>query len=111
MTVDKEKLDEALSKGEMPELPPNIPPGFMGEIAPDLRKADDFKPSLNAGIIQEATWETQWLTIVLLYVLVITSPVALWVLWREPRRTLRSKVVATVIGVALYAAVWLFTKH
>jgi len=105
------RLDRELDRGERGELPPNIPPGFMGEIAPDMRKPDDFEPSLNAGVIQERTWETRWLTIVLLYLLVLTSPVAVWLLWRDPKRKLWAKVLATVIGIALYAAAWLFTSH
>jgi hypothetical protein len=110
MTVDPEKLDRALDKGALRDLPPNIPPGFMGEIRPDMRKADDFRPGLSAGVIQEQTWETRWLTIGLLYLLVLTSPVAVWLLWRDPKRSTRTKVVATVAGAVIYVAVWYFTR-
>jgi hypothetical protein len=97
-----EKLDEALDRGASTELPPNIPPGLLGEVGPDLRKVDEFEPTLNAGLIQEGTWETKWLLIGLLYLLLITAPVAAWLLWRDPRRKTRTKVIATVIGVAGY---------
>ena len=59
-------------------------------------------------MIQESTWETKWLTIGLLYVLLITAPVAAWLLWREPRRPLGTKVVATIGGVAGYVVLYLF---
>lgn len=108
--TDREELDHALDKGALRELPPNIPPGFLGEIAPDLRKQDDFRPSLNAGLIQENTWETRWLTIALMYVLIVTVPVAAWMLWREPRRSLTVKIVATLVGIAGYVGLyWLYS--
>lgn len=97
------ELDRALDRGRLEELPPNIPPGMLGEVAPDVRKIDDFHPSLSAGIIQESTTETRWLTIVLLYLLLITVPVAAWLVWRDPRRSLRVKIIATLVGVAGYA--------
>lgn len=109
--TDRSELDRQLDRGNMGELPPNIPPGFLGEIGPDFRKVDEFEPSLNAGVIQEQTWETRWLTIVLLYLLVVTSPVAVWLLWRDRKLGLRTKVVTTAIGVVIYAAVWVFTTH
>lgn len=104
-------LDRELDKGELRELPSNIAPGFLGEVAPDLRKTDEFEPSLNSGISQDETWETRWLTIVLLHLLVITSPVALWLLWRDPRRTVRVKIMATVLGIGVYAVVWILTSR
>lgn len=106
-----EELQRALDKGASTELPPNIPPGILGDIGGDVRKVDEFKPSLNAGVLQESTWETRWLTIGLLYLLVITSPIALWLLWREPKRTLAAKVIATVVGLAGYVALFLATRN
>ena len=108
MTAEKSALDQALDRGSHDELPPPIPPGFMGEKSPDMRREESFAPSLNAGLIQESTWETKWLTIGLLYVLLITAPVAVWLLWREPRRPLATKVFATVVGIAGYVALYLF---
>jgi hypothetical protein len=104
--ASKDEIDRALGQGALQELPPNIPPGFLGEVAPNMNKADDFHPSLNAGVIQESTWETNWLSIVLCYLLIVTSPAAVWMLWREPRRSLRVKVAATAIGVAGYVALY-----
>jgi hypothetical protein len=106
--VDTDRLNRELDRGSLDELPPPIPPGFMGEKAPDMRKEESFEPSLNAGLIQESTWETKWLTIALLYVLIITGPVAAWLLWREPRRPLATKVIATVVGIAGYVALVFF---
>jgi ABC-type Fe3+ transport system permease subunit len=108
MTADRSELDKALDRGSHDQLPPPIPPGFMGERAPDMRSEESFEPSLNAGLIQESTWETKWLTIGVLYVLIVTGSVAAWLLWREPRRPLGTKVVATVLGIAGYIALFLF---
>jgi len=105
---DKTTLDRELDRGALEELPPPIPPGFMGERAPDMRKEESFAPSLSAGLIQESTWETRWLTIGLLYVLIITAPAAAWLLWREPRRPLATKLIATAIGIAGYVALYVF---
>jgi hypothetical protein len=106
VVVDRnEELERALDKGASTQLPPSIPPGFLGEVSPDIRRVDEFEPSLNAGMLQESTWETRWLTIGILYLLVITSPIAAWMLWRDPKRTMRAKVIATLIGLAGYAAI------
>ena len=105
-TEPTDELNRALDKGGLSELPPNVTPGMLGEVAPDLRKVDDFRPSLSAGIIQESTTETRWLTIVLLYLLLLTVPVAVWLLWRDPRRSLRVKVIATLVGIVGYVALY-----
>ncbi|MDO8964380.1 MAG: hypothetical protein Q7W30_07830 [Coriobacteriia bacterium] len=107
---ESEELKRALDRGELTELPPNVPPGFLGEVAPDMRKVDEFKPTLSAGILQESTPETRLLTIVLLYLLVITFPAALWVLWRTPRWSVRRKVAWTAVMVAGYAVFALFAR-
>lgn len=107
--MESDLLERALSRGAMAELPPNVPPGVLGEVAPDFRKVDRFEPSLNAGILQESTSDTRWLTIVVLYLLVLTAPVALWLLWRDPRRSLKAKVVTTVVGVIGYVALYVST--
>jgi hypothetical protein len=105
----RSSLDKALDRGELETLPPNIPPGFMGEVAPDMRTVDDFESDgVNAGLIQESTWETKWLWVVLLYVMVITAPIAFWMLWREPGRTYRAKVIATGLMVAGYVALLVY---
>jgi hypothetical protein len=107
MPVDKDALERALDRGSHDQLPPNVPPGMLGEVAPDLRKVDDFHPTLNAGLLQESTSDTHFLTMLLLYVLVLTSPVAAWMLWREPRRPLWVKLAVTIVGIAIYVALWI----
>lgn len=106
---DRSRLDEALDKGALSELPPNIPPGFMGEVAPDMRKPDVFRPSLNAGVIQETTWETRVLTIALLYLLVVTFPAALYLLWRRKAWPTWGKALWTGIMLAGYLALASYT--
>ena len=90
----------------IPELPPNRPPGLLGESPPNLLKVDTFEPDgLNAGLVQESSYETRWLTIILLYLLVITIPVAAGVLWRSKSISRRAKIIATIAGVAGIVAV------
>jgi hypothetical protein len=107
---DRSGLDKALDKGSHDRLPTNIPPGFMGEVGPDLRRADDFEPSLNAGIIQESTWETRVLSIAVLYMLVITFPVALYLLWRGRAWPVWGKALWTAIMVMGYAAFFMYAR-
>ncbi|HET6352200.1 MAG TPA: hypothetical protein VFG89_08735 [Coriobacteriia bacterium] len=81
-----------------PELPPNVPPGFLGEKGFNLRKSDDDGPhGLNAGIIQESTSETRLLVVLLLYF--IFFPAAFFLLWRMKSFSLKGKIVLTVVGV------------
>jgi hypothetical protein len=101
-----DELNRALDRGELTELPPNVPPGMLGEVGFDVRKVDDFRPTLSAGIIQESTTETRWLTIALLYLLLITAPVAVWLVWRDPHRSLRVKLIATGIGILGYGLLY-----
>jgi Fe2+ transport system protein B len=107
----QQEIDAALSKGARPYLPDNETPGWLGEVSPDLRKVDEFKPSLNAGLIQEETPQTKWLLMLVLYLLVITCPAAVWILWREPRRSLRAKIVTTVVGVIGYVALFFLMRN
>ena len=102
----RDALDAELDKGELPELPPNIPLGWLGEVNPDLRKADTFAPTLSAGIVQEATPQTRGLTIALLYALLITSPVAVWLLWRDRGLSLVAKIVWSLVMVAGFVVLY-----
>ena len=104
---DRAALDAELDKGELQELPPNIPPGWLGEVNPDLRKPDTFKPTLSAGIVQEATPETRGLTIALLYALLITSPIAAWLLWRDRGLSLVAKIAWSLVMVAGFVVLYL----
>ena len=81
------------------ELPPNIPPGFMGEVGPSLRTVDGDGPhGLNAGIIQEWTWETTIALVLLAYALCF--PVAFVILWRSRKVPKAQKVAISLIMVA-----------
>ena len=83
----------------MEQLPPNIPPGLLGEEGPDLRKVDSGGPyGLNAGVIQESTWETTMLAVALAFF--VFFPVAYWILWRSPNVPSKHKVVTTVAMTA-----------
>jgi hypothetical protein len=106
MAVDEKKLNEALDKGALRELPPNVPPGFLGERGLNMSKTDEHKPTLSAGIVQEPSAATRQLTMLLLYLLVVTSPIAVWMLWRDPRRNVWVKMAATLVGLAVYIALW-----
>jgi len=91
-----ELLDEALSKGELDELPQNQPKGILGEKGFDLYKVDEFEPDLNAGISQENDLPVVWLAIIVAYLLFF--PLAYWLLWRTPLISHRYKVVASIVG-------------
>ncbi len=81
------------------ELPPNRPPGILGERGLNVGKVDTFEPDgVNAGLIQESTWETRWLTLVILYL--VFFPAAFVVLWLSKRFTLRVKITTTVVMTA-----------
>jgi hypothetical protein len=102
----RRELEEALDNGGLEELPPNVPPGFLGETPPDFRKADGDGPhGLNAGITDEWTWETTMLLVALAYI--VFFPAAFVILWRSRRVPRAQKVgvsIAMAIGVAL--TVW-----
>jgi hypothetical protein len=97
-----EKLEEALSRGASTHLPPNQPMGLLGDVGLDVRKTDDFEPTLNAGISQEDSPQLRWLLMFVLYLTFFGSPIALWLLWKEPTRSMRAKIISTVVGVAAY---------
>lgn len=105
--VRTDDLDRELDKGRLGELPPAVPGGFLGEKAPDMRKVEEFEPSITGGLVQESTPETRWMTIALLYLLIVTVPIAAWLLWRDPRRSLTAKVVFTAAGIGGYVGLYL----
>jgi hypothetical protein len=81
------------------ELPPNVPPGFLGERGPDLRKADsDGSHGTNAGIIQEWTLETTMMAVILSYILFF--PLAFVILWRSRKVSRSQKIVSTIAMTA-----------
>lgn len=95
--------DEGFDDG-LDELPPNVPPGMLGEPMPNLRAVDgDGSHGLNAGIIDEWTWETTFLFIVGAYVLFF--PLAFYVLWRTKKIPRFQKLVFSALMLAGIVAV------
>ena len=91
------ELEQALDEGRLEELPPNHPRGLLGERNPDLRAIDDeFPQDLNAGVSQEMDLPVVWLGTVLAYLLFF--PLGYWLLWRNPRFSLRAKIIASIAG-------------
>jgi hypothetical protein len=99
--------DEGFEDGPV-ELPENVPPGFLGERAPDLRRIDTFEPSLNAGLIDESSNATRALWVVLALALIVTQPIAWWFIWRSKRLRTWVKVVVTLLGLVWAAAFAIF---
>lgn len=95
---ERSRVERELDRGTQ-ELPPHRVTGFLGEKAPDMRKSEDFRPSVTGGLVQESTWETHWLLVVLLAALVLPSPVALYLVWRG-----RASVVVKWVATLLIAA-------
>ena len=93
----EERLDIALSRGELDELPANQVRGLLGERNPSLRVVDDLeKPDLNAGISQEMDLPVVWVGILLAYLLFF--PLAYVILWRTSYISHRDKVIVSVVG-------------
>lgn len=90
------------------ELPPNVPPGLLGERGLNLYKEETGEPrGLNAGLLQESSAEVVWLAIFLAYVLFF--PLAYVIVWRTksiPRT--RKWVVTGVLTVGVVTVAVLF---
>ena len=99
------ELKRALDEGETKELPDNRPPGLLGERPVDLHKTESYQYPENAGFVNEDSAVVRWMLIVVLYLLVITGPIAIWLLWRDRAWSTRQKILITVLMVAGYAAV------
>jgi hypothetical protein len=96
-----EARDKALSRaldGGLDRLPPNEPRGILGETNPDVRLDEDFTPDLNAGISQENDMPVLWLAIVMGYLIFFVPGFV--ILWMSKTVPIRTKVVATAIGLA-----------
>jgi len=85
------ELESALTRGELPELPPNQPKGLLGEKGLNVYKVDSFKPDMNAGVSQENDGPVVQLAIVLAFLLFF--PLGFWLLWRTQVYTTRAKLV------------------
>ncbi len=81
------------------ELPPNVPPGFLGERAFRLNVTDDEGPhGLNAGVLQEWTAETTRLALALTYLLFF--PAAYAILWRSRWFSRTERIVLSAVMTA-----------
>jgi hypothetical protein len=103
-------LKEALDRGSGGELPPNVPPGLLGERGLNLRKVDPPSHGLNAGLSQENDEQMTFLWIVLAYL--VFFPLAYVIVWRTHKISRRSKTWITVamsVGVAAVGA-WLIMQ-
>ena len=97
------ELKAALDAGEMPELPPNVPPGLLGEAGPDLRKVDPDSHGLNAGLSQEMDGPVVLMAIVISYA--VFFPLAFYILWRTQTLPKRTKIMlSAVMGTGVVVA-------
>jgi hypothetical protein len=94
----RRELDAAL-QSPVAQLPENVPKGWLGEVNPDLRKTDAFEPDLNAGLSQENDTPVKWLAIILGLLLFLVPGLVL--IWRSRWIPLRTKIVTSLIGVAV----------
>jgi hypothetical protein len=98
------ELTQALDEGERAELPDNVAPGILTEWPVDIHKTESYEYAGNAGLSQEETAPVRWMLILALYLLVITGPVAIWLLWRDRAWRTWQKWVITALMLAGYAA-------
>jgi hypothetical protein len=99
------ELKRALDHGERAELPDNVAPGLLTEWPVDIHKTDSYTYRENAGLSQEDTAPVRWMLILILYLLVVTGPVAIWLLWRDGAWKTWQKWVITALMLLGYAAV------
>ncbi len=97
-------LKRALDQGEVDQLPDNVAPGILGEGALDLQKVDSYQYRDRAGLSQDETAPVRYMLILILYLLVITGPVAIWLLWRDRAWSTVTKAILTAFMLAGYAA-------
>ena len=96
-------MKAALDAGDIGQLPPNVPPGLLGEAGPDLRKVDPDSFGLNAGQTQEMDGPVILMLVVITYA--IFFPLSFYILWRTATLPLRTKIMlSAVMGVGVVAA-------
>ena len=100
----QKRLDAALDRGRIKELPPNQPKGILGEMGLNFYKVDEFEPDLNAGVSQEFDSGPRFLLVILAMLLV--PPVGYWMLWRERRYTIVVKLVWSAVMAIPVVFVW-----
>jgi hypothetical protein len=98
------ELRRALDEGEVGHLSDNTAPGILGEGTIDIHKTDSYAYADRAGLSQEETAPVRWLIILILYLLVLTGPLAIWMLWRDGAWKTWQKAVITAFMLAGYAA-------
>lgn len=97
---ESDELRDALNEGELRELPPNVPPGLLGEPNPDLRKVDADSHGLNAGLTQEMDGPVVLMLVIITYA--VFFPLSFYILWRThtlPRRTKIALSAVMALGV------------
>lgn len=104
MTTQQE-LDRALGEGSGTPMPDNVAPGILGERPVDFRKVDTYQYEGNAGVVQENSGAVRLMWVLILYMLVVTVPVALWLLWRDRQWATWKKAVLTALMALGYAYV------
>ena len=97
------ELRAALDSGELPDLPQNVPPGFLGEAMPNMRKVDADRHGLNAGLSQEMDGPVVLMLVIISYA--IFFPLAFWILWRTPTLPRVTKIsLSAVMAVGVVVA-------
>jgi hypothetical protein len=99
------ELAAALDDGEVPDLPPNVPPGLLGDQGLNLRKVDPDRHGLNSGLSQEMDGPVVLLLVVATYA--IFFPLAFYILWRTPTLPRHTKItLSAVMAVGVLLAAW-----
>lgn len=99
------ELKRALDRGSGRELPPNRPPGILGDQGLKLRKTDPTDHGLNAGFHQEHDAQLTFLWVLLAFA--VFFPLAYVILWRSDKVERNVKiwlsVAMTIVLVAVVA--------
>lgn len=84
-----------------------MPPGWLGEGNPDLRKVDADSHGLNAGLSQDMDGPVVLMGIIIAYV--VFFPLAFWLLWRTDKLSRLIKIsLSSVMAVGIMVALGYF---